>query len=123
MKSSKNTNGTTPDSFVSKGVEISGDMLFSGILQVDGKVVGTLTSAEGSLMIEQTGEVDAQVDVAICVIRGRFKGNVKAKSRVEVYKTATVDGEIATPVLLIEEGAQCNAAIIMAQKAQAKGQA
>jgi cytoskeletal protein CcmA (bactofilin family) len=122
MKSNK-TNGTPADSIIARGVELSGDMLFKGSLEVDGKVSGSLTSQDGSLMIEQGGEVDAQVDVAVCIIRGAFKGNVKAKSRVEVYRGARVDGEISTPVLLVEEGAQCNAAIMMAQQAKAKGQA
>jgi len=97
--------------------------LFNGSLLVGGKITGSVTSQGGSLTVEQSGEIDAQVDVSVCIIRGVFKGNVKAKSRVEVYKSAQVHGEIATPVLLVEEGAQCNAAIMMAQQARAKGQA
>jgi cytoskeletal protein CcmA (bactofilin family) len=120
---SNNTEVASVDSRIGKGVEVSGDLTFSGSLDVAGRVKGTVIAHEGSLMIEQSGEVDAQVDVGVCVIRGAFSGNVKAKSRVEVYKTAKVNGEIATPVLLVEEGAECNAAIMMAQQAKAKGQA
>ncbi|HMG32863.1 MAG TPA: polymer-forming cytoskeletal protein [Blastocatellia bacterium] len=116
------TNGSSSDSIIGRGVEVTGDLLFAGELQVSGKVTGTLTSQDGTLIIEATGEVDAQVDVSVCVIRGKFRGNVKAKSRIEVYKSARVGGEVATPVLLIEEGAECNAAIMMASQAMAKGQ-
>ena len=121
MKAMK-TNGSSSDSIIGRGVEVTGDLLFAADLLVAGKVTGTLTSHDGSLTIEPQGEVDAQVDVGVCIIRGVFRGNVKAKSRVEVYKSARVSGEIATPVLLVEEGAECNAAIMMAPQAMAKGQ-
>jgi cytoskeletal protein CcmA (bactofilin family) len=111
------------DSRIAKGVEVSGELSFKGSLDVAGKLKGTVVAHDGALKIETGGEVDAQVDVGVCIIRGAFKGNVKAKSRVEVYKTAKVNGEIATPVLLVEEGAECNAAIMMAEQAKAKGQA
>jgi len=122
MKSS-NVNGSNADSLIAKGVEVNGDLLFRGNLEVNGKITGSISSQEGSMTIDRNGEVDAQIDVAVCIIRGVLRGNVKAKSRVEVYKTAKVDGEIATPVLLVEEGAQCNAAVMMAEQAKAKGQA
>lgn len=121
MKTS-NAEVNNADSRIGKGVEVNGDVSFAGSLDVGGKVKGTVVAHEGTLVIEQGGEVDAQIDVGICVIRGIFRGNIKAKSRVEVYKSAKVDGEIATPVLLVEEGAECNAAIMMAQQAKAKGQ-
>lgn len=102
---------------ISRGVQVSGDVLFADALQVDGKVIGKLTSESGSLYIEPTGEVHAEVDVGICVIRGSVRGNVTAKSRVEVYKTARVEGDISTPVLLVEEGALLRGAIRMGKEA------
>ena len=102
---------------ISRGVQVSGDVLFADALQVDGKVIGKLTSESGSLHIEQTGEVHAEVDVGICVIRGSVRGNVTAKSRVEIYKTARVEGDISTPVLLVEEGALLRGAIRVGKEA------
>jgi len=124
MKTSTSNNEVqNAGSRIGKGVEVSGDLSFAGSLDVAGKVSGTVVAHDGTLVIEQGGEVDAQIDVGVCIIRGLLRGNVKAKSRVEVYKSARVDGEIATPVLLVEEGAECNAAIMMAQQAKSKGQA
>jgi len=40
---------------------------------------------------------------------------VSAKSRVEIYRTARVEGDINTPLLLVEEGAQLSGAIQMGQ--------
>jgi cytoskeletal protein CcmA (bactofilin family) len=51
------------------------------------------------------------------VIRGALTGNVNARSRVEIYKTARVQGDISTPVLLVEEGAMLSGAITMGKAA------
>lgn len=102
---------------ISRGVEVSGDVLFADSLQVDGKVNGRLISETGTLSIEQTGEVQADVDVGVCVIRGAIRGNTIARSRVEIYKSARVQGDITSPVLLVEEGALLTGAITMARDA------
>lgn len=105
---------------ISRGVQISGDVLFADALYVEGKVIGKLSSESGSLMIEQTGEVQADIDVGVCVIRGKVRGNVSCKSRAEVYKTGRVEGDINSPVLLVEEGAVLSGAINMSQGATEK---
>ena len=115
MKLAKNdvdAHASTPG-LVSKGVEITGDILFAEELRVVGRVVGKVISETGSLVIEQAGRVEAQVEVGICVIRGTLNGDVKAQSRIEIYKTGRVRGDLTAPVLLVEEGAVINGSIGM----------
>lgn len=102
---------------ISRGVQVSGDVLFADELHVEGKITGKLTSETGSLLIEQTGEVQADIDVGICVIRGTVRGDVNCNSRVEIYKTGRVEGDINSPVLLVEEGALLSGAISMSKEA------
>src|SRR4030095_10194178 len=85
-------------------------------LQVGGRLSGRVISESGSLMIEQAGDVQADIEVGVCVIRGAVRGNVTASARVEIYKTATVQGDITTPVLLVEEGAMLSGAITMGKE-------
>ena len=115
MKAFKANGEDTGQGRISRGVEVSGDVIFADALQVDGKVTGRLISESGSLVIEQAGEVQADVDVGVCVIRGALHGNVNARSRVEIYKTARIQGDITTPVLLVEEGAILSGAITMGE--------
>ena len=117
MKGFKGNDEDPGQGRISRGVEVSGDVLFADALQVDGKVTGKLMSESGALMIEQTGDIQADVDVGVCVIRGALTGNVNARSRVEIYKTARVQGDISTPVLLVEEGAMLSGAITMGKVA------
>jgi cytoskeletal protein CcmA (bactofilin family) len=115
MKLAKNEGDaqTSASGLVSKGVEISGDILFAEELRVVGRVTGKVVSEKGSLVIEQAGRVEAQVEVGICVIRGTLNGDVKAQSRIEIYKTGRVRGDLSAPVLLVEEGAEINGSIGM----------
>src|SRR5215471_433557 len=113
MKAFKANEEESSQGRISRGVEVAGDILFSDALQIEGKVTGKLVSENGSLFIEQTGEVQADVDVGVLIIRGNLMGNANARSRVEVYKTARIQGDITTPVLLVEEGAILSGAITM----------
>lgn len=117
MKAFKANSEESGQGRISRGVEVSGDVIFADALQVDGKVTGKLISESGTLVIEQTGDIQADVDVGVCVIRGSLHGNLNARSRVEIYKTARVEGDIATPILLVEEGAMLSGAITMGKAA------
>jgi cytoskeletal protein CcmA (bactofilin family) len=113
MKINKNIGNASAPAFLSIGVELTGDILFAEELQVEGKVTGKLISETGVLLIQERGRVEAQVNVGVCIIRGTFNGNVNATSRIEVYKTGRVSGDLTTPVLLVEEGAVINGTIGM----------
>ena len=116
MKAFKSNDEDSGQGRISRGVEVSGDVHFVDDLQVGGKLSGRVISESGSLMIEQAGDVQADIDVGVCVIRGALRGNVTARSRVEIYKTARVQGDITTPVLLVEEGALLSGAITMGKE-------
>lgn len=116
MKLAKsNVNGNS-SGLLGKGIEVNGDINFAEELQVAGRVVGKLSSETGTLIIEDSGRVEAQVAVGVCVIRGILQGNVTARSRIEVYKTGRVSGDLITPILLVEEGAVINGTIGMAKE-------
>jgi cytoskeletal protein CcmA (bactofilin family) len=119
MKFGKNDETGNDSAFglIGKGVEVSGDIVFTDGLRVEGRVVGSIVSEGGTLIVEQAARIEARVDVGICVISGNVEGNLSAKSRVEVHKTARVRGDITTPVLLVEEGAVVNGNVGMSSQA------
>jgi len=108
----------SPDyGLIGQGIKVSGDINFADQLQVEGNVVGKITSPGGTLVIGETGELEAQVDVGICVIHGSLYGDLLGKNRVEIRKTGKVHGDVITPILIVEEGAVFNGAIKMGQEA------
>ena len=103
--------------WIGRGIEVKGDISFADRLQVDGKVTGKLTSDSGTLIIGESGRLDAQIDVGVCVVHGELHGNLIARSKLEIRRTGRVHGDVITPVLLVEEGAVFNGAIRMTQEA------
>lgn len=116
MKAFKSSDEESGQGRISRGVQVSGDVHFADDLQVGGRLSGRVISESGSVTIEQAGEVEADIDVGVCVIRGTLRGNVNARARVEIYKTARVQGDITTPVLLVEEGALLSGAVMMGKE-------
>jgi cytoskeletal protein CcmA (bactofilin family) len=120
MKLVKGDNGNSDFGWIGRGIEVTGDIVFADRLQVDGKVIGRLASESGTLILGESGHLEAEVDVGICVIHGSIHGNLIARSKVEIRKSGRVHGDVITPVLLVEEGAIFNGAIKMGQEAASR---
>lgn len=102
-----------PLGLIGKGVEVLGDIEFAEGLRIEGRVVGSLVSETGTLVVEEGASIEARVNVGVCIISGNLDGDVTAKSRLEIRRTSRVRGDLAAPVLLIEEGAIFNGSVGM----------
>lgn len=98
--------------FLGEGASFEGKLVFDEIVRLDGNFSGEVTS-KGGLIIGATAMVTAEVEVEELTISGRFKGNIRARSKVELKKPAQVEGNIETPVLSIEEGVVLNGTVSM----------
>ena len=116
MKLVKSEPSNSDFGWIGRGIEVKGDITFADRLQVDGKTIGKLTSDSGTLIIGESGQIEAQIDVGVCVVHGTIQGNLIARSKLEIRKTGRVHGDVITPVLLVEEGAVFNGAIRMTQE-------
>jgi cytoskeletal protein CcmA (bactofilin family) len=116
MKLVKSESNNSDFGWIGRGIEVKGDITFADRLQVDGKSTGKLTSESGTLIIGESGQLEAQIDVGVCVIHGEVRGNIIARSKLEIRRTGRVYGDVVTPVLLVEEGAVFNGAIRMSQE-------
>jgi cytoskeletal protein CcmA (bactofilin family) len=116
MKLGKGDSGNTEFGLVGQGIEIAGDIVFADQLHVYGKIAGKLNSKSGTLVVGESGQVDAEVDVGICVVQGALRGNLIARTKLEIRRTGRVTGDIVTPVLLVEEGAVFDGVIRMSEE-------
>ena len=91
--------------FVGSGTVITGESAFKSMLRVDGRFSGRITSGTGTLIVGAGGQVDANVEVAVCTIHGVVNGDILASQRVELGRAAKLSGNIQTPSLVIEQGA------------------
>ena len=91
--------------FVGHGTTLTGETNFHAMLRVDGHLIGTVSSENGTLIVGTNGQVDANVAVAAAMINGSVNGDIVATEKLQLGRTARVLGNIQAPRLIIEEGA------------------
>ena len=91
--------------FVGHGTTLTGETEFHAMLRVDGRLIGTVTSEAGTLIIGTNGQVDANVAVAAAMVNGSVNGDILATEKLHLGRTARVMGNISSPRLIVEEGA------------------
>ena len=90
--------------FLDEGTELSGELRFRDVLRVDGRVRGKIVS-DNTLIIGETGQVDAEIDCGVVSIRGRVTGQVHGRQRIELLSGCRVMATLVSPKLLVEDGA------------------
>lgn len=104
--------------FLGPGSKFEGKLFFDEIVRLDGTFKGEINSRD-TLIIGETADIDGDVEVGTFILSGRFKGNVKASTRVELRRPAQIEGTLESPVLVIEEGVVLNGNINMSSGAPA----
>jgi len=98
--------------FLGPGSQFEGKLLFDEIVRIDGSFRGEVTSKD-TLIVGEAADIEAEVIVGTLILSGRFKGNIKAATKVELRAPAQVQGTIETPLLVVEEGVLLNATLTM----------
>ncbi len=90
---------------LAKGVVLKGEIHVEGTVRIDGRLDGEIQT-KGQVIIGEDGLVHGMISAGTVVSSGRIKAKVTANERVQLLKTATLIGEVLTPVLIMEEGAK-----------------
>ena len=98
------TVGEELNGFLDQGSEFLGELRFRHTFRIDGHVRGKIVS-ENQLVVGESGRVEADIDCGVVSIRGTVIGHVRGRERIEVLAGAHVQGTLAAPKLLIEDGA------------------
>ena len=98
--------------FIDQGSEFEGKLTFRDTVRIDGKFRGEITS-ENTLVIGDTGEIEATVRSNNVVVSGTVVGNIFASQKLTLHKSAKVEGDIEASSIVMEEGAHMNGRISM----------
>jgi cytoskeletal protein CcmA (bactofilin family) len=90
-------------STLGSGMQVTGNIVCAGTLQIFGRVTGDIHAAH--LSIREGARVEGNVIAPDAVIEGSFSGTIHGNT-VKLQKTAQVDGEIFNKSLAIEEHAR-----------------
>jgi cytoskeletal protein CcmA (bactofilin family) len=123
---SRATNGGTGPggltAFIDQGSEFEGKLSFKDTVRIDGCFRGEIAS-ENTLIVGESGEIEACIRSKNVVISGSVDGDVIASQKVVLHKTARVNGNIQTPSLVMEEGAWVSGQVKMPGGADTKSAA
>jgi cytoskeletal protein CcmA (bactofilin family) len=96
---------TDVSAFLEEGSELEGNLTFSGVVRINGRFVGQITSPD-ALIIGVPASIDATLHVGSANIGGFVKGIIVARERIELQKTARVEGTLNAPAIIVHDGAQ-----------------
>ncbi len=91
---------------ISKSISIRGDITGREDLFIDGEVQGTIRISEGQVTIGPNGRVSADIEAREIIVRGKVKGTLRGRERVQIRNTGEALGDIVTRRIAIEEGAR-----------------
>ena len=90
--------------FMDVGTEFHGELRFRNTFRIDGKVKGRIVS-ENTLIVGESGVVDAEIECGVVSIRGTVSGRIQGRERIELLSGSKVRATLVSPRLVIEEGA------------------
>lgn len=92
------------ETILGNGTAIEGDLYTKGSLRVEGKVKGVI-KAEGDLYVGESGVLHSQIEARKVIVAGTIHGNIVATEKIEILPSGSLNGNIQTKTVKIEEGA------------------
>lgn len=115
----KNFNSARIDTLIGQGTVIQGDLVFSGGLHVDGKIIGNVKAEEGSdalLILSEFGQIEGDVKVPNMVLNGEIIGDVFGSNRVELAPKSRINGSLYYNLIEMAIGAEVNGGLVHESK-------
>lgn len=108
------SNNSFAHTLIAEGTEIKGDILFTGALHIQGKVIGNISaeSDQGQLVIGETGSVEGEIKAPRVIINGHINGNVHSSEHLELAEKAEVQGNVFYNVIEMLMGARVNGKLV-----------
>ncbi len=111
-KQGSDGHGAVGSCVIGKNIQIRGKLSGSEDLVVEGRIEGNV-ALKNHLTIEQTGVVEADVEVRDLTVNGEMRGDIAADGTVSITNSAKVVGNIRAPRIILEDGARFKGSIEM----------
>jgi cytoskeletal protein CcmA (bactofilin family) len=121
--------GGTSDRAIARlgaSLHVKGEISGNEDLVIDGSVEGLVQLDDRKLTIGATAKVTADIIAREVVVYGNVKGNVRAKDKIEIKRDGSVNGDLTTARIMIEDGAYFKGSIEIdksAEKESSRGSA
>ncbi len=102
--STNGNGGDGEESLIDRSSAFDGVLRTARNLRVEGQAKGEVY-CDGTLLVEEGGQVDARVVSANITVAGLLNGEVTCHGKLHILPTGRVTGRVATAALVIQEGA------------------
>ena len=101
-----------PSTSIDATTQLSGKIRCDETMRIDGRVKGEIRCGK-TVFVGKGAVIDALIQADSVVIAGEVKGDIEAKRTIKLESTALVTGDLATPGIVIEEGAKLEGRIVI----------
>lgn len=112
MKKALNASNVT--TLISKATEITGDIHFSGTLEIEGRIFGNIYAdddSSASVRVRETGLVKGDIQSPMIVINGLVEGDVYSSNHIELAAKARVTGNVHYHLIEMVMGSEVNGSL------------
>ena len=99
---------------------MSGTLRGEGVIQVEGIVEGEI-DLKGAVIVTPTGHIKGPVAADTVHIAGCIMGDVMARDHMRLEKTGSLEGDVTTVSLVVEDGGHLNGRSNMLKGEKAPG--
>jgi cytoskeletal protein CcmA (bactofilin family) len=121
--SKKVVKGSSVTTLIARNTRVEGKLEFSGVLEVEGLVVGDIIAASDSksvVRILANGRVEGEIRVPQIIINGEVVGDVHSEEQLYLAEKAMIEGNVHYRVIEIEKGARINGSILQVGNKEAE---
>lgn len=93
---------------IGASIVIKGDITAREDLVVSGRVEGSIAVEGHSVVVKAGADVVADIHAHAIVVAGQVLGALNADEAIELQASAQIEGELAAPILRIQDGAVFN---------------
>jgi len=101
-----------PSTSIDASTEFEGRLRCKESLRIDGHIEGEV-ECEKSVLVGEGARVHASIAADEVKISGVVTGNIAARRKITLERTAVVTGDLTTPGIVIEEGAKLKGRIVI----------
>jgi cytoskeletal protein CcmA (bactofilin family) len=106
-------------SVIGPTLRFKGELSANEDLVIEGQIEGTIAHQDKNLTIGKEGRVRADIHAKIVEILGQVEGDVRGDEIVRLHKTAAVRGNIYSPRIVMEDGANFSGLVDMGTRTSA----
>lgn len=106
--------------FIGANITIEGTVTGTEPIVIEGTVRGKI-NLQSDLRVGTKARIEATVHARNVTVEGKLTGDVSADDRVELVASATVDGNIKAPKIVVAEGAKFRGSVDMGSHAPKEG--